>query len=168
MSTPTRQRGVGFVEVLIAVLIISFGFLAVARMQVDSMRNSQSAYFRSQAHLMASAMIDRMRANVDGVRAGHYDAGRTAAGTTDPGCLNALCDPERIARQDLHDWSASLHAADGDADFVPLLPSVDAVDAFGEIRRTGAGRYTVRVVWGERVGETVESAELAVDFVSEL
>jgi len=68
-----QQRGIGFIEILITIALLSIGFLALARMQVEGMRFSQSAYFQSQAYFLASDMINRMRTNTDGVRDGHYD-----------------------------------------------------------------------------------------------
>ena len=47
-----HQSGVGLLEVLIALIILSFGFLATARMQVEGMRYSQGAYNLSQAKFM--------------------------------------------------------------------------------------------------------------------
>ena len=166
MSARRRQRGVGLLEILIAVVIISIGFLAAARMQVESMRNSQSSYYRSQAYFMASAMVDRMRANVEGVRDGFYDDKTTAEAVSDPACEANACTPERIAQQDLHDWRASLHA--GGEGFIPLLPSVEGVSAAGSVSaENGTGRYTVKLVWGEIVGGKSESSELTVQFVPE-
>ncbi|MFK7892804.1 MAG: type IV pilus modification protein PilV [Granulosicoccus sp.] len=72
LSAYGNERGIGLIEILIAVVVISIGFLATARMQVDSMRLSQSAYFQTQAAFLASEMIDRMRSNLPGVTSGFY------------------------------------------------------------------------------------------------
>jgi len=68
-----KQKGVGLLEILITVLLLSIGFLAAAKMQVQGMRFSQSAYIEAQAYFMISDMMDRMRSNAKGVRAKHYD-----------------------------------------------------------------------------------------------
>ena len=172
MSGPTSlargQRGVGLIEILIAVVIIAIGFLAAARMQVDSMRYSQSAYYRSQAYFMASEMIDRIRANVEGVRDGEYDSLTTSAAAVDPGCDAKDCTPAEIARQDLHDWSAYLHPLDGRAGFVPLLPSVTGFDAVGVVQRFGGpNNYLLQLNWGEIVDGQPERQQLRIDFVAE-
>ena len=57
------QQGIGLIEILIAVLLVSIGFLAAAQMQVHSMRFSQSAYHQSQAYYLATSMIARIRSN---------------------------------------------------------------------------------------------------------
>ena len=59
------HKGHGFtlLEFLIALLIVSFGLLGIAGIIANSMKSNQSAYFRSQAVVMADDIIDRMRAN---------------------------------------------------------------------------------------------------------
>lgn len=60
---PRLQRGVGLVEVLVAVVVLAFGLLGIAAMQLTSLRNSQSALERSQATAQTYAILDAMRAN---------------------------------------------------------------------------------------------------------
>ena len=167
MNKRSVQRGVGFIEILVAVVIVSIGFLAAAQMQVQSMRSSQGAYYRSQAYFLASEMVDRMRANVRGVREGRYDGRKTSASATDPGCADTACTPQLIADQDVFDWSASLHTST-DSGRPPLLPSVTGASAGGEIIRTGAGRYTIRMSWGEIVDGDPTASTLDIAFVAEL
>ena len=57
-----RQEGVTLVEVLIAVLVLSVGLLGVAGLQGTSLRNSYSAYQRSQAVSLGYEVIDALRA----------------------------------------------------------------------------------------------------------
>ena len=104
-----NQRGVGMLEVLVTVLILSIGFLAVAKMQVQGMRFSQSAYIEAQAYFMITDMMDRMRSNADGVRAGFYDNKGTRGSASNPNCGVNYCDEEKLAEQDLYEWSAMLH-----------------------------------------------------------
>ncbi len=162
-----RQRGIGLIEILVAVVILAVGFLATARMQVAGMRFSQSAYFESQAYFMAGDMIARMRANVAGVRAGEYDNLGTAQGATNPGCSTKMCSPSEIADQDVFDWSQHLHSATGGASFVPLLPSSDAVAAQGSVARLAGGQYSVTIVWADDNANDQGQGALRVDLISE-
>ena len=57
------QSGSSLFEVMIAVLVLSTGMLGVAAMQSTSLRNSQSAFQRSQAVVLTYAISDAMRAN---------------------------------------------------------------------------------------------------------
>lgn len=59
----TYQRGVGMIEVLVAILILSTSLMALAAMQLRSLQYNQSAYFESQANMLVTDIVDRMRLN---------------------------------------------------------------------------------------------------------
>lgn len=152
-----RERGVGLIEILVTVVILSLGFLAAARMQMEGVRFSRSAYHHSQAFFLASEMADRMRANPDGVRAGAYDGATTSAAAADPVC--DACTPTELARRDVFQWSAALHPELIGADVVAALPEDDQGGPLGEILFDGPDRYRIRMSWPETVGRdrTVET-----------
>jgi type IV pilus assembly protein PilV len=56
------QRGISLIEMLIALLVLSFGLLGLAGLQALSLKNNQSAYLRSQATMVAYDVLDRIRA----------------------------------------------------------------------------------------------------------
>ncbi len=58
-----NQRGVGLVEVLIAVLVLSIGLLGLAGLQLRTLRNNQSALERGVAVVETHAIADAMRAD---------------------------------------------------------------------------------------------------------
>jgi len=58
-----RQRGISMIEVLVTVLIFSFGMLGLAGLQLRTMSYSQSSLFRSQATALTDDVLDRMRAS---------------------------------------------------------------------------------------------------------
>ncbi len=159
-----RQRGIGLLEVLITVLLLSIGFLAAAKMQVQGMRFSQSAYTQAQAYFMIAEMMDRMRSNADAVRDGHYDDLVTSSSMTNPNCGTAFCTPQRLAEQDLFDWSAMLFPLRGDQNFIPVLPSSDTVNAEASITAAGNGYYQLRAEWIERIGDQDKPQELMLEF----
>lgn len=79
-STPAargHQQGMSLIEVLIAALILAIGLLGIAAMQAMTLRNSQSAFDRTQAVVLSYSMFDAMRANATAARAGGYTLGRT-------------------------------------------------------------------------------------------
>ena len=67
-----KTRGFTMLEVLVALVIMSVGFLGVAALQLTGMRSVNAASYRTQASLMASDIIERMRANPTRVDAGHF------------------------------------------------------------------------------------------------
>jgi type IV pilus assembly protein PilV len=67
------QRGVGIIEVLIALLILSIGLLGMAALQVRTMRNNESAMERSMAVAETHAIADAMRADRTNAINGLFD-----------------------------------------------------------------------------------------------
>jgi len=59
----TAQSGVGLIEVLVAVLVLSIGFLGVAALQVMSLSTTNSAMARSMATISSYSIMDAMRAD---------------------------------------------------------------------------------------------------------
>lgn len=57
------QRGVSLLEVMIAVLVLAVGVLGAATLQLNALRYNASAGYSTQASLIASDLLDRMRAN---------------------------------------------------------------------------------------------------------
>jgi len=129
-----RQRGMTLVEVLVTVVLISVGLLGVAALQLTSLRANQEAYASSQASVLAADILDRMRANQQGVRTGQYAAlnGKSETGTkgTNGG-------------DDMRAWQDSIQA---------MLPGAAPV---GSVEVNDTGRIvTVTITWGERANET--------------
>jgi type IV pilus assembly protein PilV len=59
----SRQRGVGIIEVLVAVLVLSIGLLGLAGLQLRTLRNNQSALERGVAVFETHAIADALRAD---------------------------------------------------------------------------------------------------------
>jgi type IV pilus assembly protein PilV len=94
------MRGLGLIEVLVALVVLTFGLLGIAAMQVTTLRNSQSSMGRSQAVVHSYAILDAMRANRDRAVIGAYNMLMTCDLPDDNGDL---------ASGDLHAWVQSLH-----------------------------------------------------------
>ncbi len=147
-----RQTGVGLIEVLLAVVILSIGFLAAAQMQIEGMQANQAALFSSQANFMLRDMTDRMRANPQGVSNGLYDTMDTTTNVTLPTCITsqAACSPADLATADLYNWRSKFYAPPGSTNFVPSLPSSASIQARGDITYDAANdTYTLTTYWSE-------------------
>ncbi|MFZ5638029.1 MAG: type IV pilus modification protein PilV [Pseudomonadota bacterium] len=75
--TASAIRGVGLIEVLVAVLVLAIGLLGVAAMQATALRNSQSSLERSQGVVHVYTILDAMRANPQAARNGAYNMSMT-------------------------------------------------------------------------------------------
>lgn len=71
------MRGVGLVEVLVAVLVLAIGLLGIAALQATTLRNSQSSIERTQAVMQTYTILDAMRGNVIAARLNKYDMALT-------------------------------------------------------------------------------------------
>ena len=97
------HAGFTLLEVLVALLVFSIGFLGLAALQTLSLRFTHQSYERTQAALQAYEIIDRMRANREGLD--DYTptaAGATPAATVD--CASVNCKPAEMAAYDLKEW----------------------------------------------------------------
>lgn len=143
----SRARGFTLLEVLIALLIFSFGLLGMAALMVLSVRTNQSAFLRTQATFLAQTMMDRVRANVGQITV--YTAASYPQTGSDPCASGATCSPANIAAHDIALWSTQL------SDSLPN-PSA-ALECNGALLGTGSqigiapygGQCTLTISWSE-------------------
>lgn len=91
-----HQAGATMVEILVAVLILSFGMLGMAALQTRALQGNQSSTQKSQAITLANYLIDAMR--IDRARAslGDYNLNDT--------CGSAGISGTTLAQNNLRDW----------------------------------------------------------------
>ena len=97
-----RQKGVGLIEVLVSMVVLSLCMLGMAALQKVSLRNNQSAQSRSMATIMSASITESMRANVTAAKGGDYNidtCSSTSSGT--------------LADTDVAAWVQSLKTAIG-------------------------------------------------------
>jgi len=61
--SPTGQRGLMLLEVLIAVLVFSIGILGIVGLQAASIRHVNDAQYRGEAIFLANALVSQMWAD---------------------------------------------------------------------------------------------------------
>jgi type IV pilus assembly protein PilV len=127
-----RQRGVGLIEVLIALLVLSFGMLGMAGLQMWSLRYNHSAMQRGMAVVETHTIADAMRADRAAALRGDFDL---AAGAQAPS-------GNTFVQRSLRAWRASLTGALGSG-------ATGEVDCDGEV-------CTIRVQWDDSRGTNRE------------
>lgn len=142
-----RQKGVTLIEVLVAVVVLSVGFLATSRMQIMGMRYNQSAFMKSQAGIIASSIADRMRTNVAGVNAGLYDSVNTTSLPGDPGCMTSGCNLIQLAQLDIRQWGLELNKN---------LP-----DGIGKVTNNN-GLFQIDVQWSESIDDANQNQTVSI------
>lgn len=130
MVTTRRQTGVGLIEILIALLVLSIGLLGMSALQINATKQSHSLMLRTQAISLAYDIADRLRVNADRAQNGSYTvdiADTVAAGTLDA-----------VTQGDINDFFNSASA----------LPGGDFSIAAGQAVGTGAARsFAIHICW---------------------
>ena len=88
-----RQTGVGLVEVLVALVLLSIAVLGFVALQIRAITASNEATMNVQATNIARDLAERMRMNRTGL-AGYV------ANTDTTNCATAFCSPEDMAKYD--------------------------------------------------------------------
>ena len=152
VAFPAAQRGTSLIEVLVTVVILSFGLLGIAVFQAKANVGSIESYQRAQAVILLEDMQARLRANP--TKATDYvTTGTTWLGTDDvsTNCAIAAAGSAR----DRCEWSMALRGAaekttdskfvgamEGARGCIEELEKTDPTDA-----KCDTGMYRVTVAW---------------------
>lgn len=112
--------GFTLIEVLVALLLLAVGILGALATQAEALRTRQESSLMSRGVHLAHSLADRMRANAAQMQQGdatnpylqfRYEAGTGAPPSAPAQCFGAgRCDSEQLARFDIADTVAALHA----------------------------------------------------------
>lgn len=133
------QSGATLIEVLIAIVVLSIGLLGLAGLQVTSIQSNYSAYYRSQATVLAYDYADRMRTN------------RTAA-------LAMSSDASFPASSSSNSVSGSQPAKDK-AQWLNAL-ALTLPDGTGRVERNGT-QITISVRWNDNRGRIKPASDIS-------
>jgi len=110
-----KAKGMTFIEVLIALVIMVTGILGAVAMQATAKKGSFDAMQRSLASSLAQDIIEKMRGNNSGTLASYaanspYGSGKIISS---PVCNSpaALCTPAQMVTHDLYGWEQLLMGA---------------------------------------------------------
>ena len=115
LSRIAKRNGmIGFtmVEVLVALLVLSIGLLGLAALQGTGLRFSHQSYQRTQATILIYDIIDRMRANPQGLVNYPLDI-TTAPPASAKDCVTNSCSAAELANYDLNAWRDSIQKTIG-------------------------------------------------------
>jgi len=126
-----HQTGLSLIESMVALLVISIGLLGIAALQLNSLKQNSSAFWHSQAVLIAHDMADRVRANR--VEAANY-IGIDTRNEYNQDCMGTPCNTDQMRLADATDWAAGL----------TLIPA-----GRGIIRAPVADQLDIVVMWDD-------------------
>jgi type IV pilus assembly protein PilV len=130
-----QNSGFSLLEVLITILVVSFGMLGMAALIISGVRSNNIAHYRSVASKQTEDIADRMRANLAGVTAGNYNSLAGSTPTSDD-CLTGTCNPTQMAIYDHAQWNRANSI---------LLP-----EGRGTVQGSLTAGYTVTLMWTEK------------------
>jgi len=137
-SAANRAPGFSLLEVLVALVVLAIGLLGSATLLLEALSSDRIALERYRAVVLASDMLERIRANRAAGAA--YDLNDDAeAPVRDPDCelADVGCSAAAMASHDLRIWldavAAQLPRGAGNVEVVPLPQ--------------GGLRCTVRITW---------------------
>lgn len=131
MIRTNRNGGFTLLEVLVALVVLSIGLLGLSGLQTTGLRNNYSAFQRSQATLVTTDIIDRMRANRSAASDGDYNI---AYNGTPIHVSCSSCSKTQVAQRDIELWR----------EYVERLPAGE-----GFVNVTAAGVAEVKVRWAD-------------------
>ena len=131
MIRTNRNGGFTLLEVLVALVVLSIGLLGLSGLQTTGLRNNYSAFQRSQATLVTTDIIDRMRANRSAASGGDYNI---AYNGTPIHVSCSSCSKTQVAQRDVELWR----------EYVERLPSGE-----GQVAVTAGGIAEVKVRWAD-------------------
>jgi len=140
VTTRTRQTGVGLIEILVAVLVLSIGFLGMAALQTKALSNNNSAMARSMGTIASYSILDAMRLDPNGEAAGDYDGYSVTVPATwsDPGdCAGVTTAGSALAQANQVQWCDDLGSLVG--------PGTQ-----GQISAQGNGNYEITITFDDQ------------------
>ena len=65
IASQKQQRGVGMVEILVALLVLAIGVLGYAGLQLNALKSTESAQIRSQGTALARNALEMIVVNAE-------------------------------------------------------------------------------------------------------
>lgn len=138
-TTLRRQRGASMIEVLVTLVIVSFGLLGLAGLQARLQTSEMESYQRSQALLLLNDMANRIATNRG--NAASYET--TAASPLGAGmsCPTATA---TVVQSDLSEWCDALQGA---AETTGGNSVGAMIGGRGCVENLGSGEFFITVAW---------------------
>jgi type IV pilus assembly protein PilV len=188
MSLNNKKHSSGFtlLEVLVAVLVLSFGLLGIAGLLLASVQNNSVSTQRTTATFLAQDMADRIRSNINATKVKDVNGLTKTAYylSADVAATSGICfgtastecgDAQAVAARDLFIWrqqiAASLPAGTGIVcrDSTPddgirgdLIANATANLGHGCDPDLGDSPWVIKIFWQVRAEEDASASARAV------
>lgn len=165
-----HQRGVGMLEVMIALVLLTTTLLGATALQLTGMQTNRGAYYRTQASVLAYDIAERIRINSSYALTSNvnYSIDTTSiAIPSSPNCISTTsgCASADIASHDIREWAEGFIDVAGEgndgASYKAILPN-----GTGTVTASGAS-FVIEITWDEldwNVGGGVNKADTTKNF----
>ncbi|PID45322.1 MAG: type IV pilus modification protein PilV [Proteobacteria bacterium] len=148
------QLGFSLMEILISIVVLSFGLLGLGGLQMTALKETNNSHFRTVASLAVTDLADRMRANYTAAEAGQYNSQYDLSTCNTPPeklCkANTICTPSELAVYDLYHVNCGVVAGNLQTGGIQYnLPSAYMSVACGETPCKPDSEHTILVRWEE-------------------
>jgi type IV pilus assembly protein PilV len=157
------QQGMTLLEVLVAILILSFGLLGMVGLLVNGLKITSSSHYRTVAAQQLSSMADVINANPYVVPLYYAPPASNSVANKDcfTGGLACLDSSGALPQTDYALWKNNLAALLPNGAGVVCL-DVDPSDGDStDFECDGSGRLTVKICWNERARVAVSGGGVA-------
>ena len=150
LSIYRRQRGETLLEVLISVLVFSFGLVGLASLQISTMQKGRETTEHNIAMQLAGELVEQVRANPRGLELGWY---LEPTKPLSSGCDAADCTLRSFTNTGLSYWQASINARLPGAQAQVCRDSSPGDGSPGTPGCDGSGAYTIKIWWPGQDGQ---------------
>ncbi len=162
-----KTKGMTFIEVLIALVIMVTGILGAVAMQATAKKGSFDAMQRSLASSLAQDILEKMRSNDADPAQTTLNSYAGSYGVNDPGLSpvpacdlpNALCTPTQMVTNDLYQWTQALRGANVTSEGKNTGGLIGAVGCITEVNNA----VSVTISWQGRT-KTQDGGANSADF----
>ena len=153
------QRGVTLLEVLIAIVVLSFGLLGMLGMLMNGLKMTSSSHYRTIAAQQLTAMADMINANPYLI--GTYANTTPMTPNITTACFTANCSTAQLPPTDYGLWQANLAALLPNGTGILCLDASPADGNSGAFACSNTDRPTVKICWNENARVAISSGGVA-------
>ena len=171
---PRDMAGFSLIEALVTIVILSFGVLALAMLQVQTLVDTRTSAARNIAAEMAYNLADEVRSNFAAFDKGDFQNLSATAPAQVTACYGAGCTPQQMAITSYATWRNDLVSALGTGTegylCIDGTPDDGTGAADNQCDNTPGAPYVIKIWWKEHTQRTADNqpnaATVALRFVT--
>jgi type IV pilus assembly protein PilV len=148
-SSPRKSQGFAIVEVLVSFAILAFGLMALAGLQIVTLRYTQGSGYRNAATLQAMSITEVMRGSRIALQAGQFN--NPTGAQTDACFRSAGCTSAQMALTQYLLWQQTIAAGLPGGSGIVCVDSTpnDGTAASPQCDNVSGAPYAIKVFWAD-------------------